>query len=729
MEARPSVTDADFRSARSCVPNDAQAAGTPLPGWMSFAPHPGQGAQNLSGLLTLYMRAVPADGDDRRGRSVPGDLWVERTTGCSPPPRRGRSRWRLSQEPLNTQTPCPLDEFASAQRSRLTLAAVSASLPWQRADSQQQRREMRCDSIVFSFRGSCVGGRTQSGRLAAAHRHSAFTVHGGPSMRLRGFLVATMFLPCLTAEAYNVFPAKVAKFFHKTAIHEQMALASKWCADAHTSDSSPLKCEWPKFQDYITTALPDLSEADWVLVRAVQWPDNPVRTARLCPSIVGFGLLFAEHCKNHLMVFFSSAIGRDSIGSGSGSAGFRAAPSPRSYRLTSGRSRNVVPSRGDRASRRSSCTVARSATSRRRRGPGPAADPRHGRDLRELARGDRAAGASPHRDRPRPAGPRRARRRAAATTRWAASPAGLRDLLLALGHERATLVGHSLGGGVAMQFAYQFPEMVERLVLVSSGGLGPEVSPVLRAAALPGADLFIAATAGRRRAGRLARSAAASARSACARRRRRRGRPRLRVARPTRERRKAFLATLRSVVGTEGQRVAASTASTWPRTLPVLIVWGARDPIIPVAPRRRRPPQPSPAADSRSSRASATCPSSRRRGRFIAVLERFLAETEPARVRPRGVAGPVQDGLSRSALDRNAPDRIRTCDLSLRRRTLYPAELRALGASLASGGEPRRVGSRSHGPLGRSSSAPAARCPRRGARPRACCWSRGAASG
>jgi len=74
--------------------------------------------------------------------------------------------------------------------------------------------------------------------------------------------------------------------------------------------------------------------------------------------------------------------------------------------------------------------------------------------------------------------------------------ASLRDLLLLLGHDRATLVGHSLGGGIAMQFAYQFPEMTERLVLVSSGGLGPEVSPVLRAAALPGADIFIAATAG-----------------------------------------------------------------------------------------------------------------------------------------------------------------------------------------------------------------------------------------
>ena len=63
---------------------------------------------------------------------------------------------------------------------------------------------------------------------------------------------------------------------------------------------------------------------------------------------------------------------------------------------------------------------------------------------------------------------------------------GIRDLLLALGHDRATFVGHSLGGGVAMQLAYQFPERCERLVLVASGGLGREVSPVLRAVALPG---------------------------------------------------------------------------------------------------------------------------------------------------------------------------------------------------------------------------------------------------
>src|SRR5436190_12850022 len=68
---------------------------------------------------------------------------------------------------------------------------------------------------------------------------------------------------------------------------------------------------------------------------------------------------------------------------------------------------------------------------------------------------------------------------------------GIRDLLLALGHERATFVGHSLGGGIAMQLAYQFPKHCERLVLVSSGGLGRDISALLRAASLPGSELVL----------------------------------------------------------------------------------------------------------------------------------------------------------------------------------------------------------------------------------------------
>src|ERR1700744_128701 len=158
---------------------------------------------------------------------------------------------------------------------------------------------------------------------------------------------------------------------------------------------------------------------------------------------------------------------------------------------------------------------------------------------------------------------------------------GLRDLMISLGHERATLVGHSLGGGVALQFAYQFPEMVERLVLVSSGGLGPEVGAILRAAALPGADLFIRSTAG---PGSVAGGALSGALGKLG------LRPNADLAEVGRayaslsdkDRRKAFLATLHAVVGTEGQRVAALARLDLAEHLPILIVWGERDPIIPV---------------------------------------------------------------------------------------------------------------------------------------------------
>jgi pimeloyl-ACP methyl ester carboxylesterase len=204
----------------------------------------------------------------------------------------------------------------------------------------------------------------------------------------------------------------------------------------------------------------------------------------------------------------------------------------------------------------------------------------------------------------------------------------LRDLLLALGHERATLVGHSLGGGVAMQFTYQFPEMVERLVLVSSGGLGPDVSPLLRAAALPGADLFIAVTAG----------IGAQIGSIVG-----RGigvlglRPNADLAEVTRgyatlrdpERRKAFLATLRSVVDMEGQRIAALDRLYLAEALPLLIVWGENDPIIPVEHAREAHAQ-LPESRLEIFADSGHVPMLDSPGRFIATLQSFLAETEPA---------------------------------------------------------------------------------------------------
>jgi pimeloyl-ACP methyl ester carboxylesterase len=222
----------------------------------------------------------------------------------------------------------------------------------------------------------------------------------------------------------------------------------------------------------------------------------------------------------------------------------------------------------------------------------------------------------------------------------------LRDLLIALGHERATLVGHSLGGGIAMQLAYQFPELADRLVLVSSGGLGPEVTVVLRAAALPGSDLVIAASAqlGSRVGAALGRGLAAVGL-----------RPTIDVAEVARgyasladgERRAAFLATLRSVVSARGQRVQATDRLYLAASVPVLIVWGARDPIIPVRHGRRAHEA---IAGSRLEIFDGVghVPQLETPARFVAVLERFLEETEPARFDReawRAQIGTVSDDL------------------------------------------------------------------------------------
>jgi len=206
---------------------------------------------------------------------------------------------------------------------------------------------------------------------------------------------------------------------------------------------------------------------------------------------------------------------------------------------------------------------------------------------------------------------------------------GLRDLLVALGHERATLVGHSLGGGIAMQFAYQFPAATERLVLVSSGGLGPEVSAILRAAALPGADLFIAATAtlGQSVGSRVGRGLGSVGL-----------RPSADVAEVARgyasladsERRSAFLATLRAVVGTRGQRVNAGDRLYLAAGVPLLIIWGARDPMIPVQ-HGRNAHEAIPGSRLEVFDGVGHLPQLEAPGHFIAVLERFVAETEPAR--------------------------------------------------------------------------------------------------
>jgi pimeloyl-ACP methyl ester carboxylesterase len=163
-----------------------------------------------------------------------------------------------------------------------------------------------------------------------------------------------------------------------------------------------------------------------------------------------------------------------------------------------------------------------------------------------------------------------------------AHAASIRDLLAAIGVDRATIVGHSLGGGVAMQFFYQFPQRVERLVLISSGGLGQEVSPMLRTAALPGMSALLALTIKPRRLVALARAG---------RRLDERGvragvylRAVARALAPLEnaDARGAFMHTLRAVIDVHGQRVSATDRLYLLESLPTLIVWGERDNTIPL---------------------------------------------------------------------------------------------------------------------------------------------------
>jgi pimeloyl-ACP methyl ester carboxylesterase len=160
---------------------------------------------------------------------------------------------------------------------------------------------------------------------------------------------------------------------------------------------------------------------------------------------------------------------------------------------------------------------------------------------------------------------------------------GIRDLLVALDIERATFVGHSLGGGIAMQLAYQFPERCDRLVLVASGGLGKEVNGLLRAVSLPGAEYVLpviftpwirerAEWVGGvfRRLGWQPNPSLEQAWGSY-------------TALGSRSAQEAFVHTVRSVIDIAGQRVSAWDRLYLASRLPTLIVWGEDDRVIPVA--------------------------------------------------------------------------------------------------------------------------------------------------
>ena len=163
-----------------------------------------------------------------------------------------------------------------------------------------------------------------------------------------------------------------------------------------------------------------------------------------------------------------------------------------------------------------------------------------------------------------------------------AMASALRDLLVVTGVKRCTVVGQSLGGGVALQFIYQYPEFSERIALIGSGGLGKEVNLILRLLAVPGAGYLVSGAAApavvkagnsmRRyflergiRAESVDESWAAFES----------------LSRPGH--RRAFFKTLRAVVDNKGQAVSAANRFHLAGQLPVQVIWGDRDPIIPVS--------------------------------------------------------------------------------------------------------------------------------------------------
>jgi len=205
---------------------------------------------------------------------------------------------------------------------------------------------------------------------------------------------------------------------------------------------------------------------------------------------------------------------------------------------------------------------------------------------------------------------------------------GLRDFLAVVGVARATVVGQSLGGGVAMQLAYQYPELCERLVLVSSGGLGREVSWMLRALTLPGAEfimpvLFLSFVRDRGndlsqfllrkglRAPRIAEM----------------WRAYVSLAEP--ENRRAFVSTLRAVVGPGGQAVSAKDRLYLAVGMPTLIVWGEADHIIPVS-HAYAAHEALPGSRLEVFEGVGHFPHAEEPLRFVEVLTEFVETTKPA---------------------------------------------------------------------------------------------------
>lgn len=215
----------------------------------------------------------------------------------------------------------------------------------------------------------------------------------------------------------------------------------------------------------------------------------------------------------------------------------------------------------------------------------------------------------------------------------------LRDLLRGLGIKRATVVGHSFGGGIAMQLSYQHPEVCERVVLVSTGGLGREVNAVLRLLSVPGVEWVLPLIAPSFvRDGGNAVLAWIREQGIRAPRFHEGWQAYASLADPGT--RRAFVRELRSVVEFSGQFVSAKDRLHASADHPTLIIWGDRDAMIPLEHGRAAHAL---IAGSRLEifEGAGHFPHAEYPDRFAQVLGDFIESTKPAPVRLRapGVSG------------------------------------------------------------------------------------------
>jgi len=240
---------------------------------------------------------------------------------------------------------------------------------------------------------------------------------------------------------------------------------------------------------------------------------------------------------------------------------------------------------------------------------------------------------------------------------------GMRDLLSVLDIERVTVVGHSLGGGVAMQFAYQFPQLVDRLILVGAGGVTKDVNFALRIASLPmGTEalavlrlpLVLPAVQAAGKVAGLAIGNTALGRDLP---------EMLRILKdlPEPTASSAFARTLRAVVDWRGQVVTMLDRCYLTESVPVQLIWGSHDSVIPVS-HARLAHAAMPGSALEIFDGSGHFPFHDDPDRFVEIMERFIDSTEPATHDQDMLRGLLRNGLAEQTITGSIDTRVAVLD-------------------------------------------------------------------